>query len=74
MSWRAKINLLHEIAKRVPQWDDNPLKFAVDVFAIRDRLAHGKPEIVKSKLLLNYPTPLNDQSEQLWPAGWRKLI
>jgi hypothetical protein len=71
--WKAKIDLLHKLAKRVPNWDENPLKFAVEVFATRDRLAHGKPEIVKSKRILDVPEPLNDSSEQLWPVWLEKI-
>lgn len=48
MPWRAKINILHRITDRTPDWGSQPLQFATDVFGLRDRLAHGKPERVVS--------------------------
>ena len=44
LPWRRKIAILHKTADRAPEWGKDPLQFANEVFALRDRLAHGKPE------------------------------
>ena len=46
LPWRKKIAILHKTAKKSIEWGKDPLKFATEVFALRDRLAHGKPERV----------------------------
>lgn len=45
--WRAKIEKLHSMAGQTCAWDKEPLDFAVEVFTIRNQLAHGKPERVE---------------------------
>lgn len=42
--WRQKIERLHEAVNLPCDWSSTPLDFAAEVFAIRDKLAHGKPE------------------------------
>lgn len=44
--WREKVKLLHELQSTSPNWDSAPLDFASELFELRDRLAHGKPEQV----------------------------
>jgi hypothetical protein len=44
LSWRKKIAILHKTAGRTLEWGKEPLQFATEVFALRDRLAHGKPD------------------------------
>lgn len=46
LPWRNKIDILHKTAGKSPEWGSDPLQFAIEVFALRDRLAHGKPERV----------------------------
>ena len=46
LSWKKKVVILHKTAKRSIDWGKDPLQFATEVFALRDRLAHGKPERV----------------------------
>jgi hypothetical protein len=46
ISWRKKIEILHSIADRKPEWGQQPLQFAQELFDLRDRLAHGKPEVL----------------------------
>ena len=46
LPWKSKMAILHSAAKRNPDWGSEPLQFATEVFRIRDRLAHGKPERV----------------------------
>lgn len=42
--WKQKIERLHDSTGRSCNWGTAPLDFAVEVFSIRDKLAHGKPE------------------------------
>jgi len=44
LPWRKKIAILHKTVGRRAEWGKDPLQFANEVFALRDRLAHGKPE------------------------------
>lgn len=46
LPWRNKIEILHKKAEKRPDWGKDPLQFAIDVFKLRDRLAHGKMELV----------------------------
>jgi hypothetical protein len=46
LQWRSKIVILHKTAGKSPDWGKDPLQFASEVFGLRDRLAHGKPEQV----------------------------
>ena len=46
LPWKSKVNVLHAAAGREPNWGQEPLQFATEVFRLRDRLAHGKPERV----------------------------
>ncbi|MCW2099327.1 UNVERIFIED_ORG: hypothetical protein EDF86_0095 [Pseudomonas psychrophila] len=44
LPWRKKIEILHSAAGAQANWAQGPLQFAVNIFKIRDKLAHGKPE------------------------------
>ena len=44
LPWKAKVAILHKTAGRSIDWGKDPLQFGVEVFTIRDKLAHGKPE------------------------------
>jgi hypothetical protein len=46
LPWRNKVAILHKAADRPMDWSKDPLQFASEVFSLRDRLAHGKPERV----------------------------
>ena len=46
LPWKSKVVILHKTAGKSAEWDKDPLQFASEVFALRDRLAHGKPERV----------------------------
>lgn len=46
LPWKKKVEILYKIAGRSPTWGEEPLQFATEVFRIRDKLAHGKPERV----------------------------
>lgn len=46
LPWRKKVEILHKMANRTAKWGNEPLQFANEVFKLRDKLAHGKPERV----------------------------
>ena len=53
ITWNNKIEILHSIAQRKPEWGREPLQFIKELFTIRDKLAHGKPEKIEGDI---YPT------------------
>lgn len=44
LPWKTKISILHKERGQEPKWGEGPLKFAVELFKLRDKLAHGKAE------------------------------
>ena len=54
--WKEKIDILHGNVGAVAKWGSNPLQFACKLFDIRDRVAHGKPEIVSGPLCIDTHT------------------
>lgn len=44
--WRNKIKVLHLHAGKEADWGSKQLQYAAKLFALRDKLAHGKPEVV----------------------------
>lgn len=44
--WKLKIIILHKLCKKELDWGKYPLQFATEIFALRDKLAHGKSERV----------------------------
>ena len=46
LPWRSKVEILHQNANAKADWGAEPLQFAQQIFSIRDRIAHGKPETV----------------------------
>jgi hypothetical protein len=74
LPWKSKVNVLHTAAGRDPDWGKEPLQFATEVFRLRDKLAHGKPERV-----LGPKRPDDPESEKLLAADvftpdWYKSI
>ena len=46
LPWKQKVVILHKAVGKTPDWGREPLQFASEVFKLRDKLAHGKPERV----------------------------
>lgn len=46
LPWKTKVKILHKVAGRSAEWGKEPLQFATEIFKLRDKLAHGKPERV----------------------------
>jgi hypothetical protein len=44
LPWKTKVEILHKLVSSTPDWGSEPLQFATEVFKLRDKLAHGKPE------------------------------
>lgn len=74
LSWKRKIHILYKTAGRAPEWGHEPLQFATEVFELRDKLAHGKPEKVLGPVVGDF-REANDllDSGELQP-GWYKDI
>ena len=51
LPWRKKLDILHKHSGKVAQWGQQPLQFAVEVFRLRDNLAHGKSERILGPIL-----------------------
>ncbi len=47
LPWKTKISILHKSAGKEAVWGESPLQFASEIFMLRDKLAHGKPERVE---------------------------
>jgi len=47
LPWKNKLAILHKERKRIPEWQHYPLQFATEIFRLRDRLAHGKAELIE---------------------------
>lgn len=74
LPWKAKLNALHSVSGKEPTWGQEPLQFAQEVFRLRDRLAHGKPERVVGPKVPDHTGPeALLVGEQLQP-DWYKSI
>ena len=73
LPWKAKATLLHEIAKKPCAWGSEPLQFAIEIFGIRDRLAHGKPERVYDQKTVEEGDWSIVPPDDLWPEWYKKI-
>jgi hypothetical protein len=74
LPWKTKVVILHKTAKRSVDWGIDPLQFATEVFALRDRLAHGKPERVVGPVFNNQCDANRFvDSQNLQPDWYRKI-
>lgn len=48
--WRKKVEVLHLHAGRKLDWGGKPLQYATKLFTLRDKLAHGRAEVVEGPL------------------------
>ena len=76
LPWKKKMTILHKIAKKPIDWGRDPLQFANEVFTLRDKLAHGKPERVVGPVFPNeveaYEYDKNHHL-QLQPDWYRRI-
>jgi len=45
--WRKKVEVLHLHAGKELDWGSKPLQYASQLFTLRDKLAHGKAELIE---------------------------
>lgn len=74
LPWRNKVEILHKIAGRTPEWGKEPLQFAIEVFRVRDKLAHGKPERVLGTVHSNYGQAEADSHDRELQPDWYRGI
>jgi len=74
LPWKKKISILHKYADKEADWGKDPLQFAQEVFQIRDKLAHGKPEKVKGELFSTYKEAEDTLGSQEMEPDWFKKI
>ncbi len=53
LPWKQKVEILHANIGLTANWGEMPLQFARQVFGLRDRLAHGKPETIDGPICDN---------------------
>lgn len=73
-SWVDKLEILHSMAGKKAEWGKEPLQFIKKLFTIRDKLAHGKPEIIKSKAYQTQKEALDNDSSQTEQPDWYKKL
>jgi len=54
LPWKKKISIIHKDAGKEMNWGNDSLQFAQEVFDIRDRLAHGKPQKIHGEMYLTH--------------------
>lgn len=74
LPWRSKVEILHKIAGATPEWGKEPLQFATEVFRLRDKLAHGKPERVVGPVEADYETARAASSRSNLEPEWYRGI
>jgi hypothetical protein len=74
LPWRKKVVILHKHAGATPDWSKDPLQFALEVFRIRDNLAHGKPERVLGPVCSDHKKAEELLSSAHLKPDWFKTI
>lgn len=74
LPWKSKVNALHTAAGRNPDWGQEPLQFATEVFRLRDKLAHGKPERILGPMSLDDSKPRVMMVSDALQPDWFKSI
>lgn len=69
LPWRSKVEILHKVAGKNPDWGKEPLQFATEIFKLRDKLAHGKPERMTGPIT-SIPPDLHDHSAWAYVPEW----
>ena len=73
LPWKKKVTILHTTAGRSIDWGKDPLQFANEIFALRDKLAHGKPERVIGPVF-NTKAEFDGFPHQTLEPDWYKKI
>lgn len=72
LPWRSKVEILHKVAGKSPEWGKEPLQFATEVFKLRDKLAHGKPERVLGRVILQ-GADVDPSGTELQPEWYSRI-
>lgn len=72
--WKDKIDLLHKNTGSEASWNEGQLQFAKEIFALRDKLAHGKPASVKGKITTEYSIAKQQSDGDVLQPAWFKKI
>lgn len=74
LPWKQKIEVLHVNAGATADWSQGPLQFASQVFKLREKLAHGKPERVEGPCFPNGEDAGDYQASGLMQPDWYQHI
>ena len=67
------MKILHKTAGRSIDWGEDPLQFATEVFALRDKLAHGKTERVVGPVINNQDDAMRFRTQELQPDWYNQI-
>jgi hypothetical protein len=74
LPWKRKLIILHKERKKNPEWEHDPLQFATEIFKLRDRLAHGKPESIEGPSFASRQEALDFiQNNDIVPEWFSKI-
>lgn len=74
LPWKTKIEVLHKVAGHTPEWGREPLQFATEIFRLRDKLAHGKPERVLGPVVRDiHAAEELCKSDEFQPDWYRRI-
>ena len=76
LPWKNKISILHKNSGKQMNWGEEPLQFCSQVFKIRDKLAHGKPERVTGPVCSSHAEAfvyISGKNTELEPE-WYKIL
>jgi hypothetical protein len=74
LPWKKKVTILYKTASKSPDWSKDPLQFATEVFALRDKLAHGKPERVVGPVFINQADAIQYQNSRDMQPEWYNKV
>ncbi len=72
--WRKKLKLIHEYSGAVLNWEEEPFVFANDVFNVRDKFAHGKPERVLGPVFSSIEDAKSYLANEEMQPNWAKIV
>ena len=73
LPWKKKVIILHKTVGRSIDWGEDPLQFATEVFALRDKLAHGKAERVVGPVINNQDDANRFPIQELQPDWYNQI-
>lgn len=74
LPWKQKVSILHKHHGATLVWGKDPLQFAKQIFDLRDKLAHGKPERVKGPVFATSDEAHAHHQAGLLEPDWYRAI